>query len=265
VKRAFAVLLDDEYGSAMVEQEFAGRNALVTGGGQGIGRAICLGLAARGADIAFGYRKNDAAAAETVASIDALGRRAVAIKADLGDRLQTESLVAQARAALGPITLLVNNAAYTHLMTPDELTWERWRRFQATNVDAPYLTTWSVRPDMRAAGGGAIVNVSSLSAVSPNPMMVGYSTSKGALNSFGRACARAFAPDNIRVNTVVPGLVSTPRSDTVAPELMAEFTAGIPAGRGGRPDEIAEAVIFLLSDRASYITGEELVVAGGQR
>jgi NAD(P)-dependent dehydrogenase (short-subunit alcohol dehydrogenase family) len=246
-------------------REFAGRTALVTGGGQGIGRSICIGLARRGADVAFGYRRDDAAAAETVAAIEAFGHRAVAIKADLGDRQQTESLVIQAREALGPITLLVNNAAYTHLMTADELTWERWRRFQATNVDAPYLTTWAVRPDMQAAGGGAIVNISSLSAVSPNPLMVGYSTSKGALNSFGRACARALAPENIRVNTVVPGLILTPRSDTVAPELMTKFTEGIPAGRGGQPDEVAEAAIFLLSDRASYITGEELVVAGGQR
>ncbi len=249
----------------METHEFAGRTALVTGGGQGIGRSICIALAARGADIAFGYRRDDAAAAETVSAIEAHGRRAIAIKADLGDREQTESLVSQARDALGPITLLVNNAAYTHLMTVDELTWERWRRFQATNVDAPYITTWAVRPDMQAAGGGAIVNISSLSAVSPNPLMVGYSTSKGALNSFGRACARALAPENIRVNTVVPGLILTPRSDTVSADLMAKFTEGIPVGRGGHPDEVAEAVVFLLSDRASYITGEELVVAGGSR
>jgi len=249
----------------METHEFAGRTALVTGGGQGIGRSICIALAERGADIAFGYRRDDASAADTVSAIEALGRHPIAIKADLGDREQTESLVSQARDALGPITLLVNNAAYTHLMTADELTWERWRRFQATNVDAPYITTWAVRPDMQAAGGGAIVNVSSLSAVSPNPLMVGYATSKGALNSFGRACARALAPENIRVNTVVPGLILTPRSDTVSAELMAKFTEAIPAGRGGHPDEVAEAVVFLLSDRASYITGEELVVAGGSR
>lgn len=244
--------------------EFDGRNALVTGGGRGIGRATCLMLAAEGADVAFSYRREQSAAEELVAEIEALGRRALAVRADMGAAGEVRSLVDSAHGALGPITLLVNNAAYTHLLAVDELTFERFRRFIATNVEAPFLTTWAVRPDMLAAGGGAIVNVSSLSATSPNPMMVGYSTSKGGLNSFGRACARAFASENIRVNTVVPGLVLTPRADTVDPELMKQFTAGIPLGRGGHAAEIAEAVVFLLSERASYITGEELVVAGGQ-
>ena len=244
--------------------EFDGRHALVTGGGRGIGRATCLQLAAGGADVSFSYRREQSSADELVAEIEALGRRALAVRADMGVADEVRALLDSARDALGPITLLVNNAAYTHLMPTDDLTFERFRRFIATNVEAPYITTWAVRPDMLAAGRGAIVNVSSLSATSPNPQMVGYSTSKGALNSFGRVCARAFAHENIRVNTVVPGLVLTPRSETVEPELMKQFTASIPLGRGGQAEEIAEAIVFMLSDRASYITGEELVVAGGQ-
>ena len=148
---------------------------------------------------------------------------------------QVSAMVDQARRELGPITLLVNNAAYTHLLRPDDLTPERWRRFIATNVDAPYLTTWAVLPDMRAAGGGAIVNVSSLSATSPSPEMVGYSTSKGALNSFGRACARAFAVDNIRVNTVLPGLILTPRAETVDAETMRRIHREHPDGPWRNP------------------------------
>jgi len=248
-----------------MNEDFSGRVALVTGGGRGIGRAVCVALAERGADVAFSFRREVGEANLTVAAIEVHGRRAVAMQADMGSGEQVTAMVEQARAELGPITLLVNNAAYTHLLDADDLTSERWRRFIATNVDAPYLTTWGVLADMRAAGGGAIVNVSSLSATSPSPEMVGYSTSKGALNSFGRACSRAFAKDNIRVNTVLPGLILTPRSETVDPERMKRFTANIPMGRGGTAEEVAEMVVFLLSQRASYITGEEFVVAGGTR
>ena len=245
--------------------DLGGRVALVTGGGQGIGRATCVALAERGADVAFSFRRDFTEAEHTVAAIELLGPRALALQADMGVADQVTGMVDQARTALGPITLLVNNAAYTHLMPADDLTPDRWRRFIATNVDAPYIATWAVLADMRAAGRGAIVNVSSLSATSPSPMMVGYSTSKGALNSFGHACAMAFADDNIRVNTVLPGLILTPRSNTVDADTMQQFTKDIPMRRGGRPEEVAEMIVFLLSNRASYITGGEFVVAGGER
>jgi NAD(P)-dependent dehydrogenase (short-subunit alcohol dehydrogenase family) len=245
--------------------EFTGRHALVTGGGRGIGRATCIELARRGAAVTFSYRREQAAADELVAEIEQLGGRALAVACDMGIASDVEQLVETARAAFGPVTLLVNNAAYTHLMPAEQLTPERFRRFLATNVEAPYLATWAVRPDMLGAGGGAVVNVSSLSATSPNPGMVGYATSKGALNSFSHACALAFAGDNIRVNTVVPGLILTPRSDTVDTESMRQFTASIPMARGGQAEEVADAIVFMLSDRATYVTGAELVVAGGQR
>lgn len=245
--------------------EFDGRVALVTGGGQGIGAATCELLAERGADVAFSFRRDTDAAAESVAAIEAHGVRGLAIQADMGDGDAVASMVEQTREAFGPITLLVNNAAYTHLMTADDLSPDRMRRFLATNIEAPYLATWAVRPDMRTAGGGAVVNVSSLSATSPNPMMVGYSTSKGGLNSFGHAAALALADEGIRINTVAPGLILTPRGDTVDPEMMKRFTSGIPMKRGGEAIEVAEMIVFLLSDRASYITGAEIAVAGGQR
>jgi 3-oxoacyl-[acyl-carrier protein] reductase len=245
--------------------EFEGRVALVTGGGQGIGRATCVQLAERGADVAFSYRRDAAAAAAAISAIESRGRRAFAVRADMGDAIQVVEMVERARAALGPITLLVNNAAYTHLMTADQLTLERLRRFLAINVEAPYLATWAVRADMKSAGGGAVVNVSSTSSTSPSAMTVGYSASKGGLNSFGRAAALALADEGIRINTVLPGLVLTPRSNTVDAATLTSLASGIPLKRGGRPEEIAELITFLLSDRASYITGGEFVVAGGNR
>jgi NAD(P)-dependent dehydrogenase (short-subunit alcohol dehydrogenase family) len=247
-----------------VTGQFTGRVALVTGGGQGIGAATAIALARDGADVAFSYRRDEAAAAETVRAIEGHGSRALAIRADMGDATAVLDMVDRTRQELGAITLLVNNAAYTHLMTADELTPERMRRFLATNVEAPYLATWAVRADMRSAGGGAVVNVSSLSATRPNEMMVGYSTSKGGLNSFGHAAAVALAADGIRVNTVAPGLIMTPRGSTVDADLMQQFTAGIPMSRGGEPEEVAETIVFLLSDKSSYITGAHLAVAGGE-
>ncbi|MCU1345764.1 MAG: beta-ketoacyl-ACP reductase [Acidimicrobiia bacterium] len=244
--------------------ELDGRVALVTGGGRGIGRSVCDLLAREGADVAFGYRSDEAAAAETVGIIESYGRKALAINADMGDAQAVRQMVVTAREALGPITLLVNNAAYTHLLDHTQLTYERWQRFQRINVDGPYLTTWGVKDDMIAAGGGAIVNISSLSASSPRHDMIGYGASKGALNSFSRACAIAFVDLNIRVNTVAPGLVLTPRAETTSAEFLSEVTAAIPMRRGGQPVEVAEMVLFLLSDRASFITGELMVVAGGQ-
>jgi len=247
-----------------VSTSFDGRVALVTGGGRGIGRSVCIRLSQAGADVAFSYRGDEGAANETVALIESHGRRALAVKADMGNADTVRELVASARAELGPITLLVNNAAYTHLLEPDALTFERWHRFLRTNVDALYLTTWAVKDDMAAAGGGAVVNVSSLAAVSPIPQMVGYATSKGALESFTRSAAMALVADGIRINTVVPGLILTPRAETVGDDFLRQATGGIPMRRGGTPDEVAAAIVFLLSDEASYITGERLVVAGGQ-
>jgi 3-oxoacyl-[acyl-carrier protein] reductase len=150
------------------------------------------------------------------------------------------------------------------LLHHTQLTFERWQRFVRTNLDAPYLATWAVKDDMAAAGGGAIVNISSLSATAPRPDMVGYGTTKGGLDTFTRACAMAFVELNIRVNAVAPGLVLTPRAETTSAAFLADAVTAIPMKRGGTAEEIAAAVRFLLSDESSFITGEVIVAAGGQ-
>jgi NAD(P)-dependent dehydrogenase (short-subunit alcohol dehydrogenase family) len=244
--------------------QFDGKVALVTGGARGIGRAICEGLAREGADITVNYRGQVDAAEETAEMVRGFGGRAITVQADMGDPDQVQALIDRTRTELGPITLLVNNAAYTHLLTHEELTFHRWQRFMRTNLDGPFLTIWAAKEDMIAAGGGAIVNVSSLGGSRARPDMIGYGASKAGLNQLTRASGMALAKLNIRVNAIAAGVVSTPREETISEELRTEMRALIPMGRPGTPEEIANLAVFLLSDAASFITGEVIIAAGGQ-
>ncbi len=245
-------------------QEFAGRTALVTGGARGIGRAICQTLARGGAKVMVNYRGDIEAARETADLVAKEGAEASTFRADMGDPQQVAALIEATRTELGPITLLVNNAAYTHLLTHDNLTFARWQRFMRTNVDGPFLTTWAAKEDMIVHGGGAVVNISSLGGQRGRPDMIGYGTSKAALNQFTRSSAMALAPLGIRVNAIAAGVIATPRAETISAELRAQINAEIPMGREGTPEEIANLAHFLLSDRASYLTGDVIIVAGGQ-
>jgi NAD(P)-dependent dehydrogenase (short-subunit alcohol dehydrogenase family) len=241
---------------------FAGRVALVTGGGKGIGGAISLALAADGADVAINFRSDAAAAAETAAAVEKLGRRALLVPADVTDDDALVAMVDRVRAELGPVDLLVNNAAYTRLVPPDRMDLRMWRRIFAANVEAVFALTWLVKDDMRARGKGAVVNISSTSSLKPDPSMIAYGASKAALNHFTATAALALIKDNIRVNAVAPGFVRTPRVDTVDPEIQAEMLRGHPLGRAGEPEEIAALTTFLLSDAASYVNGQVVTASG---
>lgn len=244
---------------------FDGKIAVVTGGARGIGRAICENLAAAGARVVVGYRSRADEADATVAGIRDRGGDAVAVQVDVADTESvTEFMTVARREFGGPIRFLVNNAAYSRLLEVDELTPQRWDLLFRTNAGGPYLTTWAVKDEMIAAGGGAIVNISSINGVSANASTIAYGATKAALNNFTRGCALAFAKNGIRVNAVAPGLVLTEQSETVTAEQRAAMVGTIPLGRGAAPQEIASVVRFLLSDEASYITGETLVVAGGR-
>lgn len=243
--------------------DFSGKVALVTGGGKGIGRAISLELARRGADVAVNYRSGTAEAGSTAESIREMGVRAAVVPGDITDPDAVADVIGRTRAQLGPIGLLVNNAAYTRMVPPRELSLALWRKIFAANVDAAFQMTWLAAEDMRAQGGGAVVNVSSTSSLRPDASMIAYGASKAALNAFTASASLALIGDGIRVNAVAPGFTRTPRVDTVDPATQAAMLSDVPMGRLAEAEEIASVAAFLLSDAASYVTGQVITAAGG--
>lgn len=243
--------------------EFDGKVAFVTGAAAGIGSAIARRLAQGGARVAINYRSDADGATRTIQAITDSGGTAMALQGDIGDVEAVNSMIAEITRSLGPISLLVNNAAYTRILDFNDLTLDRLERFFSTNFFAAYLTTYALKDSMIAQGGGSIVNISSTSGHNPAPNFIGYGASKAALDYFTAATAKALAPHGVRVNGIAPGLILTERSNSVGEEMKQAMAAGIPMKRGGDPSEVAELCAFLLSERASYITGQTVTIAGG--
>lgn len=243
---------------------FADRTALVTGGARGIGRSICEMLAAHGARVAVNYERNEQAARDTLAAITGAAEDALIVQADVADEEQVARMTATVRAELGPVDLLVNNAGIASSTPHDELPFATWKRMFEVNVDGPFLATWAVKDDMIAREFGRIVNISSLAGIKIKGRMISYATTKSALISFTRHCAEAFAPYNIRVNCVAPGLTNTELARTANPDLVEQLISITPMGRIGEPEEIAGVVKFLLSDDSSFVTGQTVPACGGR-
>jgi 3-oxoacyl-[acyl-carrier protein] reductase len=250
--------------NTMNDRLFANRTALVTGGARGIGRSICEMLAAHGAQVAVNYERNEAAARDTMSLIQSLGAEAMMVQADVSNEEQVASMTAEVRERLGPIDLLVNNAGIAASTPHDELPFATWKRMFAVNVDGPFLTTWAVKDEMIARKYGRIVNVSSLAGIKAKARMISYATTKSALISFTRHCAEAFAPYNVRVNCVAPGLTNTELARSANRDLVENLIAITPMGRIGEPEEIASVVKFLLSDDSSFVTGQTVPACGGR-
>ena len=243
--------------------DLGGKCTLITGGSRGIGRAIALRLATQGADVAFTYKGNVAAAASTVAEIEALGRRALAIQADASDVESAEGVVKAALEGFGKIDILVNNAGITRDDLIMRMSPEAWRDVLETNLFGAFWMTKAVTRPMLKARGGRIINITSVSGQAGQTGQANYSAAKAGLIGLTKATARELASRTITVNAVAPGFVLTELTKDLPEALQAEINARTPLGRFGTPEEIANAVAFLASDEAAYITGQVLAVDGG--
>ncbi len=243
--------------------DLSGKTALVTGGSRGIGRAIVTRLATQGADVAFTYLGNEAAAGETAATVKGLGRTALAIQGDARENGAAEATVKTALEALGKLDILVNNAGITRDDLIMRMSPENWRDVLETNLFGAFWMTKAVTRPMLKARGGRIINISSVSGQAGQTGQANYSAAKAGIIGLTKATARELASRGITVNAIAPGFVLTELTKGLPEALQNEITARTPLGRFGTTDEIANAVAFLASDEAAYITGQVLAVDGG--
>jgi 3-oxoacyl-[acyl-carrier protein] reductase len=237
----------------------AGQTALVTGSTRGIGLAIARALHGAGAQVAIHGR--DAARAEAVAA--ELGAGTVGVAGDVADPARIEAAVLAAEAALGPITILVNNAGLTRDNLLIRLTDEDWTTVLDANLRGAFNTMRLLARGMMKRKAGRIINLTSVVGLVGNKGQANYAASKAGLIGLTKAVAREYASRNVLVNCVAPGYIATDMTAALPPEAGAALLSAIPLGRLGQPDEVAGAVLFLASDLARYITGHVLVVDGG--
>ncbi|MFJ3187602.1 SDR family NAD(P)-dependent oxidoreductase [Streptomyces halstedii] len=247
--------------------DFTGKVGLVTGAGSGIGRAIASGLARRGAAVAV-LDLDEAAAHETAEEITGAGGRAIAIRVDIADEDSVRSAISRTVAEFGRLDLAVNNAGVPS--SGRQLTGmpaQEWERVLRINLTGTFFCLKHGIPELRRAGGGAIVNIASGGGLHAIPLSPAYVAGKHGVVGLTKAAAVDYAADGIRVNAVAPGMTRTAHLDRAVEGtgLIAQHTALTPLGRLAAPDEIADAAVWLCSDESSYITGTTLSVDGGRR
>ena len=234
---------------------FTGRTAVVTGGSRGIGKAICLELARRGANVVFSYAGNTAAAEETLKELEALGVQARAVQGSVADPAAVKEL--------GGLHILVNNAGITRDNLAMMLKEEDFDAVIETNLKGTFLCMKAAARPMMKAKYGRIINLSSVVALRGNPGQINYCASKAGVIGMTKSLAKELGGRGITVNAVAPGYIATDMTAALPEAAKEAMLSAIPAGRPGTPEDVAAAVAFLASDEAAYITGQVLSVDGG--
>jgi 3-oxoacyl-[acyl-carrier protein] reductase len=240
-----------------------GKIALVTGAGRGIGRAIALTLAEYGADVAVNYSGSKSAAEETVSEIRALGRRAVAVCADVSDKESCIAMFDTVKKELGSPDILVNNAGITRDQLAVGMSEEAFDQVIATNLKGAFLCMQLAGKEMMRKRSGRIINISSISGVHGNAGQINYCAAKAGLIGMTKALAKELAPRTVTVNAIAPGYIDTDMTASLPEKVKEAVLPQIPLGRMGNPRDVAEMAAFLASDRASYLTGQTIMVDGG--
>ena len=221
-------------------------------------------MAAEGADVALNYLSKDAAAHRALEEIEESGGRAVLVQGDVSDPAKATAIAGAARKVLGPLDILVHCAGLGVVEPADDVTWESWRRLLSINLDGSFNMLYAVKDEMIRRGYGRIVMISSVAALRPRPEFVHYSVAKAGVLALVRSCARAWADQGLSINAVCPGMVDTEAIAAIPADFVAAALEDVPMGRIGRPEEIAAVVNFLVSEEASYITGQTIVASGGR-
>ena len=248
----------------MKNLEFKGKVALITGASRGIGRAIAIELAKNGANIAINYNSNFKSAKETQKLVNESGVKSEIIKADVSKEKSIKLLIKQTEKKLGPIDLLVTNAGIALLSKdPLKLDYKIWKKTMATNVDGTLLPIKEVLPGMIKRKYGRIVCLSSIAGLGMRPNMITYGTSKAAVIALVRNLSAAVAP-HIRINSVAPGLIETDMIESLDKKTRKNMIENTPLKRIGKPQDIANSVCYLLSDRSDYTTGQTIVTDAGR-
>lgn len=242
-----------------------GKSAVVTGGGRGIGRAICLAFAKEGADVVVNYASREETAQEVVRAIEAMGRKAVAVKGNVALKEDAERIIHAAIEHFGKIDILVNNAGATRPSMLHKMTEEQWNEVLDIHLKGPFLCIQAASKYMMERRSGRIINVTSAAGISGTKGQINYSSAKGGIIALTKSAARELAGYGITVNVISPGYVSTEMTEKIRtdPKLREIYTGRILLGRFAEPEEVAPAFVFLASDEANYITGQLICVDGG--
>ena len=242
-----------------------GKVAVVTGGGRGVGRGICLAYAREGADVIVNYASKDIPAQEVVEMVQGMGRKAIAVKGNVAIKAEAEKIIRTAIDGFGKIDILVNNAGATRTAMLHKMTEEQWDEVVDIHLKGPFLCIQAASKHMMEQKRGKIINVTSVAGLAGTKGQINYSAAKGGILSLTKSAARELASYGITVNVISLGIVSTEMTEKIRtdPKLQEIYMGRILLGRFAEPEEVSPAFVFFASDESNYITGQLLCVDGG--